>query len=185
MLVGLLISTIVGLFAYGVVVVSVSELCLGNRPKLARSLKYIFGHRLGKLLGASLLQMGALIIGFILFVIPGFVVIVWFAFTSVVVVLEDLSPVKALKRSKALGAGYHLRTAGALVLFTIVVGLGSGLMNVLAMEAEDPFLFSVGSMAVQVLATPVLLTWLILIYYDLRVRKEGYDTAGLAENLSL
>lgn len=186
-LLALLLSLLVGSIAYGVVAVSISEACLGNNPSLMRSFRYVFGHALiGTLLLASIAQIALVLTGFLFLIIPGLMLLVWLAFTPIIVVLERQSAVRALGRSKSLGSGYHMRTAGLLLGLLGLLVLGGLLVGLLLQQVfGDLFAFTMGQLLWQVCCTPVIVSTLILMYYDLRVRKEAYDTAGLAEDLIL
>jgi tetratricopeptide (TPR) repeat protein len=186
-LVGLLLSLLVGSIAYGVVAVSISEAFLGNKPSLMRSFRYVFRHNLiGTLLIATLAQGALVVVGLLLLIIPGLLLIVWLAFTPMVMVLERKSTLRALRRSKSLGSGYHLRTAGLLFGFLGVLVLGDVLLGLLLERMFDsPLAAPVGQVLWQICLTPVIVSSLVLMYYDLRGRKEAYDVAGLAEDLIL
>lgn len=58
-------------------------------------------------------------VGFILLIVPGIILAVWFSLISYVVVVEKAGPIEALKRSKNLVKGYFWPVLGrvALILF--------------------------------------------------------------------
>lgn len=94
------------MLAFGAITISVSDICLGNAPSLARSYKKVFG----------LFDL----IGLVLLIVPGIIAILWFIFTPCVVVLEGLGGLTALKRSKAIGQGYNWRNLGIVVLLLVI-----------------------------------------------------------------
>jgi hypothetical protein len=47
----------------------------------------------------------------------------------------------------------------------------------------ETFIFRFAILAMQTLIAPFSIIGMILLYYDLRVRKEAYDAAALAEDL--
>lgn len=57
-------------------------------------------------LGAKLLTAAAVIIGFLLFIVPGIIVSLMFLFAGYIVVDRDLGPIEALRESKRLTDGY-------------------------------------------------------------------------------
>jgi hypothetical protein len=186
LLLGLVFSVIVSLLAFGAITISVSDICLGNAPSLMRSYKKIFGLFV-KMLTASLLQVLFIMIGFVLFIIPGVIAMLWFLFTPCVVALEGLGGFAALKRSKALGRGYYWRNLGVFVLVVIMCavigGILGGFYGLLFPATLGRFPHRLFLVVIQSLSTPLSLTAIILLYYDLRVRKEAYDAAALAEDL--
>ena len=61
--------------------------------------------------------------GFILIVIPGFIFAVWFYFSVYVFVFEGLKGTSALKRSKQLVNGYFWPIFGRVLLLSLAVGI--------------------------------------------------------------
>jgi hypothetical protein len=184
----LFLSLPVGFFAYGIMVVSVSEICLGTTPSIFRSFNYVFGKVLGKLVVTNLLQVLVIVIGLILLIVPGLLFMFWFILAPVVVILDGKWGLQALQRSKTLASGYHMRTLGIILLWMLVSivlgGVVGGVLGVIAAAAEAPFLLVLGITAIQLFFQVFIIVTLILMYYDLRVRKEAYNTSGLAEDLA-
>jgi hypothetical protein len=185
-LIGLFFGTIVRLLAFGAITISVSDICLGNAPSLARSYKKVFGLFV-KMFTASLLQLMFDLIGLVLLIVPGVIAILWFMFTPCVVVLEGVGGLTALKRSKAIGQGYNWRNLGIVVLLLVTMIV---IYVILAVTFVLLFSHAVGHIGgrlfdviVQSLSAPLTIIGIVLMYYDLRVRKEAYDAAALAEDL--
>lgn len=116
--------------------------------------------------------------------------------TPALVLEENTTPIGALARSWALTSGFRLRIAGLFVLLALLVSIPIfGLMFVAAVvggltpgaagsagTAVELLVSIVGSV-VGFVVTPVLYCFLTLLYYDLRVRKEGFDLQLLAASL--
>ncbi|HSX48084.1 MAG TPA: hypothetical protein VLF41_01075 [Candidatus Nanoarchaeia archaeon] len=88
-----------------------------------------------RVLGGALLTGLAVIGGFILIIVPGFIFAAWFSLTSYIIVNENLGVVEAMKRSKALIKGHVVETwglisigsiLGAIPIVNFVAGLISG-----------------------------------------------------------
>ena len=184
---GVFVSIFASLFAFGAITVAVSDLVLGNKPSVARSYAKVFGNMFGRLFVASLLQALFIFIGIILLVVPGIIAIMWLLFTPSVVVLEGLGGMNALKRSKALGQGYNWRNFGVFILLVVICavigGILGGLFGGFFPGSLGTFPHRVLLVIIQTLSAPVTLIAIVLMYYDLRVRKEAYDAAALAEDL--
>jgi hypothetical protein len=188
-----ILSILASCIAWGALTIAVSDICLGNKPSVSRSYQKIFGPAFGRLLLASLLQTLSWLIGFILCIVPGVIAMLWFMFTPPVVMLEGLGGTKALQRSKRLGQGFFGRNFLVVLLLMIiggvvggiVGGIAGGILEVVhqALHMELAFILRVLLIAVQTLITSFSLIALILLYYDLRARKEAYDAAALAEDL--
>jgi hypothetical protein len=188
----ILLSTVVTLFAYSAMTVAVADVCLGNTPSVKRSYARILGKLPLLLLLTNLLQALVTFAGLLLLIIPGLVLLVWLMTVPSVVVLEGKSGIAALKRSKQLGDGLHWRNVGLfLLLMVVVVAIGGGIGIVIGILRaffpevlnETIFLGLVISLQ-QGLFAPLGITVMILIYYDERVRKEGYDVMALAQDLA-
>jgi hypothetical protein len=137
-----------------------------------------------------------IMLGLFLCVVPGILFALMYAVIAQVVMLEGRSGGEALSRSGELTKGYRGRLFGLL----FVVGLLTGLLNagvVLGLAAVFPpgggILVEGGNMVVQpvnyvnylinhvvgflvqVLMQTYQYICITLVYFDLRVRKEGYD----------
>jgi hypothetical protein len=184
-LLALLCGLLAALVAWGAITIAVSDICLGNAPSVVRSYQKVLSGMLGRLLVASLLQLLSILVGFVLLIVPGVIAMLWLMFTPSVVVLEGLGAVAALKRSKKLAEGFKGRNFGVLVLLTIIGAVVGGILGFVLGIFVTPqhFVFRICMVAMQALITPFSIIAIILLYYDLRVRKEAYDAAALAEDL--
>ncbi len=61
--------------------------------------------------------------GFILFIIPGILFVIWFSLSLYVFVFENMLGMKALYRSKELVKGYWWAVLGRLFIFGLIAGL--------------------------------------------------------------
>ena len=108
----------------------------------------------------------------------------WFVFVPIVVVLENTWGKEALKRSKNLGKDFYLRTLGLIVIIMCISALFGGIAHAALANFITGFYFHALLLnAIQILVQPLTLIMIVLSYYDLRVRKEAYDIATLAEDL--
>ena len=192
-----LISLVVlSLVATGATVFIVAESYLGRpisaREALSRATPY-----LGRILICSLLMSLVVGLGFVLLVIPGIILGVGLALAVPAVVLEPgMSPSAALSRSWELTRGSRWRIFGLgltlLVLLYVPFVAVTGLFALILPRATVDALgqASVGSIValsigglVQMLIYPLFYCVLTVTYYDLRVRKEGFDLELLASSL--
>jgi hypothetical protein len=113
-----------------------------------------------------------------------------FIFYPIIVVLEGRWGFNAFKRSVTLGWGYHLRDYGVqfvLLFLTYVVSVIVGVMfGFLAATMQSPgafLIFTLLAIIINLILAPLNLVCLVLLYYDVRVRKEAYSNAALALEL--
>lgn len=194
-----IVSFFMSIFVIPPITVAVSNICLGNKASLMHSYRYVFDKGLGRFLLTYLLLLLAIAIGYILLFVPGIFCSLWFMFALQVAILERVSGRKALKRSKELGKGFYLRNLGVLsvmviiasVAGTVLAGLFGGIVGLsfgmLAPNMANSQVFillcSTLGIAASHLLYPIAIIGTVLLYYDMRVRKEAYDNATLAEDL--
>ncbi len=112
---------------------------------------------------ATLFSTFLIILGFILLIIPGIILAVWFFFIPYVVVIEKAGAVQALKRSKQLVEGHFWGVLGRLALiFLISILLASILVK----------LSFIGSL-VNFFLSPLWMVVGYLIYVDLAKAKSA------------
>jgi hypothetical protein len=148
--------------------------------------------RLVPAIGASVLAVVGVIFGFLLFVIPGMVLVLsWFAIPAAAV-LEPLGPTASLRRSAALSRGLKGHIAlcftilglltGGISLLAQAIGYGVGMLfhghaSILSIEVR--IAGAIGTIVFGALP-PIMAT---LLYYDARIRNEGYDIELLARSV--
>jgi hypothetical protein len=138
----------------------------------------------------------AAVLGFFLLMIAVFVltvlVLIRFLFTSQAIIAEGLGPIDALRRSWNLIKGFFWRTLG----FVIVIGIINWLIQFIPSAiflalfriavndvVQLQLLSSISTAITSVLIMPFTLIAYTLMYYDLRIRKEGFDLEQQARTL--
>lgn len=186
---------VLNLVATAATVFIVSESYLGQplsaREALRRSTPY-----LGRILVCSLLMGLAVMLGFILLFVPGVILAVGLALAIPAVVLEPRTSASgALSRSWELTRGARWRIFGLgitllVLLYVPVVAIGGLFALVESQSGGVLGGASVGMVAalavggiVQMFIYPLFYCVLTVTYYDLRVRKEGFDLELLASTL--
>lgn len=181
------LHSVVAIFTTGAVTIAVSDVCVGNRPSFARSYAAIV-QVFWRYLGTYALAMLVVFIGMLLLVIPGIYAAVLLMFALPVCIIERRAAVDAFKRSKTLGKGHYLRNFGVLVLGSLLMllaafVLGAVLGFILAKAGAGPFLFNFLPMLAGSAVAPIIMVVVILLYYDMRARKENFDGTALAQEL--
>jgi uncharacterized membrane protein len=186
---------VLNLVATGATVFIVSESYLGRpisaREALDRATPYI-----GRILVCSLLLALVVGLGFLLLLIPGIMLAVGLALAIPVVVLEPRSSASAaLSRSWELTRGARWRIFGLGVTLLVLLYLPVVAITGLVALLVSPGQAAMGSASVPMIAVlavsglvqmfiyPLFYCVLTVTYYDLRVRKEGFDLELLASTL--
>ena len=191
-----LLNILIGLLTTASITVAVSDVCLGHEPHLQRSYRRAFSEMPGKVIGTGLLLFVILGVGFILLLVPGVLFFLWYLLAIPVVVLERVGGMAALRRSRELGKGFFLRNAGVYLLlfvvlyvpFVITIFGGGTLFGYLGDSLgldEHTILLVSASLGgiIGALFTPIFTIGIVLLYYDMRVKKEAYDLQSLADEL--
>jgi flagellar biosynthesis protein FliQ len=138
---------------------------------------------------SAALTLIAVIVGLIAF----FFVLPW-AFLSLavlgpVIVVERLGPIAGIRRSFQLMDRSRWRTVGLYVLVVIISGILGLLFSLifLASFVTEPtvrtVLQAIATIASSAISGPLIYGVLVILYYDLRVRKEAFDLQLAAEAL--
>ena len=128
-----------------------------------------------RVFGTALLAGGAVLIGFLLFILPGVVLLVWFAFVNQVVIVEDMAFIPVLRRSMDLTKGYGWRILYILALILAINLLSSAVVGRIFGEAGGMIAQGIG-----LLILPFGVLALTRMYLDVREQKEGFVLAELA-----
>ncbi len=173
--------------AAGAMVKAVSDAYVGERPTVGG----VYGYALGviwSLLLVIFLRLILVAIGFILLIIPGIILYIRLVFATSSVVVEDARGREALRRSWRLSKQSFWKIFGTTLLAGILAGIVAGIITVpLALAATRTtagwILRAIGGSIGQVLVTPFTTTVVVLLYFDLRIRKEGLDLAMMAREI--
>lgn len=172
----------------GALTFHISKSFLGTPISVGEALKLGLS-RAFPLVIAGILYGFAVMFGLVLLVVPGIIFALWFMLYAPALILERTSPTQSLSRSKALmsgnlGKGFLLSLV--VFLMSAIIGLPIEFLKAMAGETLDasmrmPARFALG--LIGVLALPIQTAPGILLYYDLRTRKEGFDLEHLASSM--
>jgi len=178
---------VVSLFAGPILSAIATELA-GAAPSVRQSFRFGFA-RFGSLLLVSTLVCLAMLAGFIPLVIPGIYIGVQLAVSLPVLVVEGRRGSKALSRSWSLVSGQWWHSFGTIVLAWLLLGIVSTVIRgiVHAITAG----LGAGGWVVQALPVAVAIMLLlpygaavlVLLYLELRARKERLDLDELRADL--
>lgn len=172
---------------------AVSVAYLGGEPDWRESLR-LAGHRLGSLVWLATIAMFGLGIGFLFFVLPGIWLAVSWSVAFAVLVAEGRGGTGALRRSFQLVRGRWWPTFGTLFLafvLQVIVEQIVAIPILVGPLSDDSGGFgqflglSLTSIVSAALTTPFIAAVFVLLYFDLRVRKEGFDLELLAQAIEV
>lgn len=156
---------------------AVSEVYLGRQVTYGGAIRFGF-QLLLPLVGTAFLMMLLVAAGFVLLVIPGIYLALAFMLTYQVMVIEGRAGWNALKRSRELSSGNLMRILAVYLVAMILTMVVSAVLNLVTMRV--PLLASLVSAVVQAVFTAYMSAAFVVIYFDLRCRKEAFDLEHLA-----
>ncbi|OFW79497.1 MAG: hypothetical protein A2Z48_03960 [Actinobacteria bacterium RBG_19FT_COMBO_70_19] len=175
-----LITLFVTLALVGALAWAAAGALVGREPDLGESYR-VGVARMWSVLLVSLLTGLAVAGGFILLIVPGLIFLARFAVAVPALVVEGKRGRAALSRSWNLVIGHSWPVFGTLLVAGLIAGAVSGVLTV---PFSGPWfvrglLAGIGS----AITTPFTGLVFSLVYFDLRVRKDGLDVAGLEREL--
>jgi hypothetical protein len=177
-----LLSRILQSGSTGAVILLVSDVYLGRPADVGSAMRRAI-NRLGAIFWASVMQGLIVGLGLLLLIVPGIIWGAWAFAMPMVVVVENLGASASFDRSKALARGEVWRILKTLVVTYLVfylvviamIAVISAVAGDLSGRASD-LVFGILS----ILFYPAVATVATLLYYDLRIRKEGFDLEVMA-----
>lgn len=190
----ILLGILVVLIASAACFRAVAEAYLGRESGAGASLSFA-ARRSGSIIWLSVLSLLITALAFLALILPGIWLMVAWSVAQPVLLFEGVRGRQALQRSFGLVRGRWWPTAGVLAmgyLLAAVVGAivqAAIILVALALLSSDSFLalvvLGIASVLGQVITTPFQAALIAIIYFDLRVRKEGFDLTLLAEGMGV
>lgn len=126
-LLGVILAIAIGLWLQVAQIKAVSQVAKGKAGSIEDVFRSSWGNTIWRLLGVDILSGLIIALGFVLFVIPGIIFLVWFSFAQFIVVTENVGIIESLRRSKKLVSGYFWGILGrflVFILFFILIRIG-------------------------------------------------------------
>lgn len=172
-----LVALVAGPIANAATIFALGEVYLGRAVTIAGSLREALRVML-PLIGTGFLAVLAMMLGFVLLVLP--MIYLMFAFVLVyqVVVIERTYALAALRRSRDLMRGNFGRAFGLFVVVSIlymVVSLAAGMLAI-----AGPIVAVAANSLTGAILAGFQAAVLLVFYFDIRCRKEAFDVDHLA-----
>jgi hypothetical protein len=154
---------------------------LDHVPDVATAYRCALRSPLGTLLKATLLMILLIGGGTLLLIVPGMIVLAQTLLVPAIIIIERRQTWDSLRRSRALGAGFYVRNVLIIVVLYLPTLLAS--MAVGAMETDSAMADVLLAVLGTVLQTLTMIAT-VLLYIDMRARKERFDPTALALELN-
>jgi len=171
------------LAASAAVVVIASEAYMGREIAAGEAVRTV-GRRFLSVWGAAIIQGLLVVLGLLLFVVPGIIALAMTFGMQQAVMIEGKTAGDAFTRSKSLAADHYQQILLTSVLAFVIVFFamfGFGMMIGLTVTnvRTSTLLINTALIAVNPLAAVIG----TVLYYDLRIRKEAFDVSVAADRL--
>ncbi len=183
------ISLATGPLIAGAVSRVVAASYLGGEIGPAEALRFTL-RRFGALLAASILVFLAAFVALFPCIVPGLLVYALFTAVTPAVMIEELGPIQAMRRSWRLMRPRMWPVLGTVVLAQLIaLVLGNmlgGIPSVAATVIGGSFAWlfiAVGSILSALVSGPIVSIVATLLYFDGRIRSEGFDLQVMASDL--
>ncbi len=175
--------------ATGAATYAISERYLHNDVTVGQALRRAW-KRLWTLCIAQLAVLVRVSLGFLLLIIPGILWSLSYAIVTPVVLVEGRKAGPSLKRSWELVKGNRKKVFAVMVVMGVLqwlLSFGATRLSNLILGSETMSAGLMQTALVSVLSmflTPLIIVADILLYYDFRIRKEGFDLEMLSRALA-
>ena len=178
-----LAASIIAAVAYeGLVVQAVRDIQDGVRDLSLGGLFRSVSKVLAPLLWTAILVGVGVFVGFIAFIIPGLVLLTWWAVAAPVVVCEVRTPTEAIRRSRELVRGHGWRVFSVLVVTFLLVLIADLLLASLANAVSGSDIsFAVAQLIAGTITAPVFALASAVLYLELlQLKGEQLPPANMA-----
>jgi hypothetical protein len=187
------VTALLGLLTAPLIAGAVSRVCaasyLGQHVGPADALKQTL-RRLPALLAASFLVFLAQVGGFLLCILPGIAFTVLYTVVTPALMIEDIGPIAAMRRSWRLVKPRFWGVLGIVLLAWIISAfLGNllgGVPSAIGTIFGGTFAWlwvAVGAVLSSIVSAPITAIVDTLLYFDGRIRTEGFDLQVMAQDL--
>jgi uncharacterized membrane protein len=159
-----------------------SDAYLGGRPDLASAFRQVLP-RVPRIMGAAILLSLLLVLGFLFFIVGAFYVLARYFAVAQVIVLENAGIGEAFTRSSALSKGRKRHVLNTLLLVFLIFFVLSIAVQMVAAMFSSQVLQTVLETLFTIVAYPLIGISQMLLYYDARIRAEGFDIEMMAGSL--
>ena len=175
--------------ASGATTFAISERSLGKNVTIGEALRRGLSH----FWPLSIAQITATIrvmFGFFLLIVPGILWMLSYSLIVPVILVEGQKALPSLSRSRDLVKGYRGKVFCILLvvnLLQVILTSGVGLIAGMFFSDEagsSAILSSAMNNLLSIFLTPLGIIAAILLYYDMRIRKEGFDLEMLSRALA-
>jgi len=185
-----LISLLLAPFVAGAISKVVAASYLGGEETVGSALRAT-GRRTWALLAAWVLVHLLEVIGTLFCILPGLIFMALFVAVAPAIVIEELGPIRGMRRSWRLTAPRLFPVMGIALVAGILAGVVGNALGTIPSIAALAIglkygwpLLAAGSILSALITTPFVAIVATLLYFDGRIRQEGLDLQLMADELA-
>ena len=165
----LVLGTIASYWFQGMVVEAARDILDGRRDYQVGTLLRSAAPVILPLFLAGVLAGLAFLIGFLLFIIPGLIVLTFFAVVAPVIVIERPGVIDAFRRSIGLVRGTALQVFGVIVVLFLLQFIVGAVIQAIANDIADSFVgYALADLIVRLLVAPLSALAAAVMYFELK-----------------
>ena len=190
---GSILTVVLGFVTAPLIAGAVSRVCaasyLGEHVTPGEAIRATV-RRLPGLLGASVLVGLATVLGFVFCIIPGIAFTVLYTVVTPAMMIEEIGPIEGMRRSWRLIKPRFWGVLGIIVLAWLItaflgnlLGGAPTLVGTLVGGSLAWLWIAVGAVLASLVTAPITAIVDTLLYFDGRIRNEGFDLQVMAQDL--
>jgi hypothetical protein len=179
--IGGLISVLIAAMLQAATARAAALAAIGDPVDVQTSYRYGF-RRLGSVILISLLVGVIVAVGFLLLIVPGIIFLVFLSVAIPALIVEDRRGTDALGRSWNLVQGDWWHALGVIFVAALLVGIVSGIIG--SIGGNEWVIRWIFTAIAQIVTAPYAALVSILLYIDLRARKEALTAGTLRQELA-
>jgi hypothetical protein len=165
---GALVSIVGTFWLQGALVVAVQDVRDGRADLTIGETLSRVQPKVNKLTLAGLLAGIGILIGFLLFIVPGLILLTWWLFIVPVIMLEDAGIMESFGRSRELVRGNGWNVFGLIVMTILILIVAQIVLSLILSPLDDEVQGYVGSLISNTLLTPFVAAAWTIGYFHLR-----------------
>lgn len=173
-IIGLVVTVVANIWFQGAVVEAVNDIRDGRRDHTIGSLFRSITPVLGPLTLAAILGGIGIALGFVALIVPGLVLLTWWALIGPVIVMERKPAMAAFGRSRELVRGSGWQVFGVLVVMLLIQLVVTSLFQALGESLSDDItIYSIAILVGDTITAPLGALAAAVMYLDLRQRRDA------------
>jgi hypothetical protein len=158
-----LLSGIVNVFMSIAIILAIQNNALTVMESYKQSMPFFLRY-----IGLSIVMSVLLFLGFLILIIPGIILSVWFAFSTFVLVVERAGIIDSIKKSREYVRGHWWAVFGRILLLGLAMLVISMIISGLSVAMPFGILATALVAAFTMLLAPFAVAYMYLMYQDLK-----------------